>query len=261
MLQKVTAGIPAPARPGAPREQVAVAVVDQIPLFREGVAARIVRDPSMRLVGATGHLSAPGQLRSRHAVDVLLLDSVLDPRGHLTAMLTRSNPGLSVMALVREPYRTAQFVSDALAAGARGVLLKSSPAEQVMEAIRRCHLDGGYVDPALAQLVSGAANTPAGTPGRPLTQREYQVLQLIADGLSNQGVADALVVSVETVRTHIKSVLRKLDARDRAHAVARGFRSGLLAPQGDRPTKPAPSTAAERPEPEHAIPAARYALR
>ncbi|MFD1049908.1 response regulator transcription factor, partial [Kibdelosporangium lantanae] len=70
---------------------------------------------------------------------------------------------------------------------------------------------------------------PPANPGQqPLSRREYQVLQLIADGLENQAIAKILYVSVETVRTHVKSILRKLSARDRTHAVAVAFRSGVL---------------------------------
>ena len=112
-------------------------------------------------------------------------------------------------------------------AGVHGLVEHSSPPDRIMDAIRRSRAEGHYVDPSLNGLAPGVSGTPA---GRPLSRREDEVLRLIADGLSNQDIADALVVSVETVRTHIKSLLRKLSARDRAHAVAVGFRLGLLAP-------------------------------
>lgn len=248
MLQKASARrIPA-MRTGAVGEQVSVAVVDQIPLFREGLSVRVLRDPGMRLVGVTGHPNAAVMLRERLGVDVLVVDAMLDPRGRLAAMLTESNSCLTVVMLVREPYLTSEFLSLMLSSGVHGLVLHSSPPERILEAIRRSRSEGHYLDPTLAPLVVGQRQAPTAqkqgaapkqAATRPLSQREYQVLQLISDGLSNQGIADALVLSVETVRTHIKGVLRKLSARDRAHAVAIGFRTGLLSQYGDSVAGPA----------------------
>jgi DNA-binding NarL/FixJ family response regulator len=204
-----------------------VAVVDEMPLFREGLSVRVLRDPGMRLVGVTGRPDAGVLLRDRLAVDVLVLDAVLDPRGYLARRLIAANADLTVVVLVREPYRTTRFLAAMRAAGVHGLVEHSSPPDRIMEAIRRSRAAGHYVDPSLTGL---ATDVPATSAGRPLSRRESEVLRLIADGLSNQAIADALVVSVETVRTHIKSLLRKLSARDRAHAVAVGFRVGLLAP-------------------------------
>ena len=91
-------------RIGAP---LGVAIVDQMPLFREGLSVRVLRDPGMRLVGVTGRPDVGMLLRDRLAVDVLVLDAVLDPRGHLARRLIAANPALTVVVLVREPLRTA----------------------------------------------------------------------------------------------------------------------------------------------------------
>jgi DNA-binding NarL/FixJ family response regulator len=194
---------------------LAVAIADEMPLFREGLSVRVLRDPGMRLVGVTGRPEAGVLLRDRLAVDVLVLDAVL------------------VVVLVREPYRTTRFVAAMRAAGVHGLVEHSSPPDRIMDAIRRSRAEGRYVDPALTGLAAttiGTAATTGTAAGRPLSRREAEVLRLIADGLANQAIAAALTVSVETVRTHIKSLLRKLSARDRAHAVAVGFRIGLLTP-------------------------------
>src|SRR5207237_6080950 len=92
-------------------------------------------------------------------------------------------------------------------------------------------------DPGLAPVLAAPRARLVSAPiPQPLSRREYQVLQLIADGLENQAIAKILFVSVETVRTHVKSILRKLAARDRTHAVAVAFRSGVLVPvAGDTP--------------------------
>lgn len=228
-----------PARGGTIGRPVGVAIVDEMPLFREGLSVRVLRDPAMRLAGVAGSVNPAVLSRDRLAVDVLVLDAALDPRAQLLRRLTEANPKLVVVVLVREPCRTSHYVAAAQAAGARGLVPHAAPPERILEAIRRSR-SGWYVDPALAELVVDPS--PA-TSGRPLSRREDEVLRLIADGYSNQGIADALVVSVETVRTHIKSLLRKLAARDRAHAVSIGYRTGLLStddPDPDPSTQPVP---------------------
>ncbi|HEX4725760.1 MAG TPA: response regulator transcription factor [Pseudonocardiaceae bacterium] len=213
------------SRPGGP--QVGVAIVDEMPLFREGLSVRVLRDPTLRLVGVAAHANPAVLLRDRLAVDVLVLDAVLDPRALLIRRLMAANPQLTVVVLVREPHRTSHYLAAARAAGARGLVPHSAAPERILDAIRRSRSTGEYVDPALSGLIV-ADRVSAAPAGRPLSRREDEVLRLIADGYSNQGIADALVVSVETVRTHIKSLLRKLSARDRAHAVSLGYRTGLL---------------------------------
>jgi len=220
------------SRPQAAGAPIGVAIVDQMPLFREGLSIRVLRDPGMRLAGVASHANPAVLLRDRLAVDVLVLDSVMDPRGQLVRRLVEINPKLTVVVLVREPYRTSHYLAVAQTAGAHGVVQHSAPPDRILEAIRRSRTEGRYVDPTLAELATGVSAPPRSSSGRPLSRREDEVLRLIADGYSNQAIADQLVVSVETVRTHIKSMLRKLSARDRAHAVSLAFRNGLLTVDG-----------------------------
>lgn len=230
-----------------------MAVVDRIPLFREALSVRLLRDPGMRLVGLTGKGAVP--LRERLAVDVLVVDATLDPWGQLIRRITEANAALTVVMLVREPCLTGPFLAAVLDAGVHGLVRHTAPPERILEAIRRSRAEGRYLDPTLAPFVPAGRGTVAATGPRRLSDREYQVLHLIADGLSNKSIADTLVLSVETVRTHIKGVLRKLEARDRAHAVAIGFRLGLLTQHGERPPN------AEGPAEARPVPASGRSLR
>ena len=205
-----------------------VALVDPVPLFREGVAAVVRRTPSMHWLGATGHLHTAVRLHERLRPDVLVVDSVLDPQGHLATLLTGNDPSLAVVSLVREPHRTAKFVRSALAAGVRGMVPREGDVDHVLQAIARTHAERMYLDPTLAPLAAGFTPTAEAGTRRSLSRREYEVLQLIADGMENQAVANELYVSVETVRTHVKNILRKLRARDRTHAVSLAYQAGLL---------------------------------
>lgn len=209
-----------------------IALVDQVPLFRDGLQSLVANTPGLRWLGSTQNVHAAVVMCERFRPDVVLIDSVLDPRGHLARMLSGAVPSLAVVSLVREPHRTAHYVSDAVGSGLNGVLLRSAEPSQYIEAIRRTHSERRYLDPALSVLATGVDTRGRPTVRQPLSRREYQVLQLIADGMENQAIGKALFVSVETVRTHVKSILRKLHARDRAHAVAVAFRIGALVPHG-----------------------------
>ncbi|NUS63604.1 MAG: response regulator transcription factor [Saccharothrix sp.] len=213
-----------PARAPGP----GVALVDPVPLFREGLAAVVRRTPAMHWLGSTGHLHTAVRLHERLRPDVLLVDSVLDPQGHLATLLTGNDASLVVVSLVREPHRTAKFVRSALAAGVRGMVPREGGIGDVLQAIARAHADRTYLDPTLAPLAAGFTPTSEAGTRRSLSRREYEVLQLIADGMENQAVANELYVSVETVRTHVKNILRKLRARDRTHAVSLAYQAGLL---------------------------------
>ncbi|MGH3495540.1 MAG: response regulator transcription factor [Sciscionella sp.] len=212
-----------------------VMLIDPIPLFRDAVANLIAHRPGLHWLGSTRSVHAAVVMNERLRPDIVVTDSALDPRGQLCTLLHTTTPGLTVVALVREPNRTARYLSAALGAGVQGVLLRSAEPAQLLEALRRSYLEHHYIDPALSTLTKGIGTTRAAGARIPVSRREYEVLQLIADGLDNQRIAAALFVSVETVRTHVKSILRKLHARDRAHAIAIAFRLGLLVPQPDLP--------------------------
>ncbi|HEV2783319.1 MAG TPA: response regulator transcription factor [Actinophytocola sp.] len=216
---------------------LAVALVDGVPLFRDGMSALIHRTPGLRWVGATDRPNAALQLCERFRPDVMLVDSALDPRSQLSHMLVGSDPELTVLVLVAEPQRTTQYVAGALAAGVHGLVLRSAEQGAMVDAIRTVHAERRYLDVALTPMLTAPRGKLAHLPGpvqQPLSRREYQVLQLIADGLENQAIAKILFVSVETIRTHVKSILRKLAARDRTHAVAVAFRFGVLSPDDTR---------------------------
>ncbi|MGQ0840613.1 LuxR C-terminal-related transcriptional regulator [Actinokineospora sp.] len=225
-----------------------VALVDGVPLFREGLSALVLRTPGLRWLGATDTPQGALHFAERYRPHVAVIDSGLDPRNHLSHALTAANPDLVTLVLIRDNHRTTQYVATAIAAGVHGVLLRSAEPPQVVAAIRAVRTDRHYLDPALAQTVAVPRGRLIQVPDntkQPLSRREFQVLQLIADGLENQAIAKILYVSVETVRTHVKAILRKLAARDRTHAVAVAFRSGVLIAAAIRPPQaraPAPRT-------------------
>jgi DNA-binding NarL/FixJ family response regulator len=220
--------------PRSAERGVGVVLIDQIPLFRDAMATLVNQANGLRWLGATQNVHSAMVMNERLRPEVAVIDSILDPRGHLGKLMMSASPTLAVLSLVREPHRSPSYLAEVVASGLHGVLLRSAEPAQLVEAIRRTHAERRYVDPALSTLTGGMPVNRAPGARQPLSRREYQVLQLISDGLENQAIAKALFVSVETVRTHVKSILRKLHARDRAHSIAIAFRLGVLVPQGER---------------------------
>jgi len=204
-----------------------VALIDGTPLVREGLSALVQRTVGLRWIGAAESADLGVRLCQRLRPNVVLVDAALDPRGQVSHALSAGNRDLAVILLIDDARRTTQYIAGALAAGVRGVIRRAAQPGELLRAIQAAHTEGRYLDPGLASAL--VAPVPRiQQPRQPLSKREHQVLQLIADGLENQAIADVLYVSVETVRTHVKSILRKLSSRDRTHAVAVAFRSGVL---------------------------------
>ncbi|HET6499944.1 MAG TPA: response regulator transcription factor [Amycolatopsis sp.] len=246
---------PGKAPPATPTgRSLGVAAVDPVPIYRDGLSTLIQRTPGMHWAGFASNPHAALQLAEQIHPDVILLDTGLDPHGHLAKLLVSGDPALLVVELLREVHRSAAFLTNILSLGAHAVVPRSAEPRRLIDAIRRAYLDRRYVDPALTPLTvppsrPGPRPADAGSsrrPRMPLSRREYQVLQLVAEGLENAAIAKILYLSVETVRTHVKSILRKLSARDRTHAVTIAFRAGILIAQPDDSPERAPGLAEYR---------------
>jgi DNA-binding NarL/FixJ family response regulator len=208
---------------------VGVALIDAVPLVREGLSAYVHRTPGLRWVGAAEHPSVGLRLCERLRPDVVVVDAALDPHGQLTQILAGHH---GVVVMVDEAHLNTTYVTKAITRGVRGIIRRSAQPPQLLEAIQAVHAHGRYIDPASTATPAHQSRRHSGL-RQPLSHRELEVLRLVADGLENQAIADVLFVSVETIRTHVKSILRKLSSRDRTHAVARAFRSGVLAIDDD----------------------------
>lgn len=244
---------PAQPAPAHANRLINIGVVDLVPLFRDGVAALVDRTPWARLVAQSasqqGSLLMVEQLRP----DVVVLDSRLAPNGQLVQALAAGTGASRIVVVVREEERSSRTVAGFMAAGAHAAVLRTAEPQALLDAVRHAYRAHRFLDPTLTSVVTANANGKAaqqepagiGPSGCPLSRREYQVMQLIAEGMENAAIAKVLFLSVETVRTHVKSILRKLSARDRTHAVTIAFRSGLLTvtAAGSLPTQDPPVAA------------------
>jgi DNA-binding NarL/FixJ family response regulator len=204
---------------------VGVALIDGVPLVREGLSALVHRTPGLRWIGAAESPAIGVRMCERLRPDVVVVDAAIDPRGRLSRHLADHH---GVVLMVDDPHVTNQYVTNVVSGGVRGLVRRTTQPAQLVQAIQAVHTDGRFMDATLAADLGSPSRPRRGSGHQPLSQREHEVLRLIADGLENQAIANVLFVSVETIRTHVKSILRKLSSRDRTHAVAVAFRSGVL---------------------------------
>jgi len=202
-------------------EPIRVYVVDDHPMIRHGLAAMLAGEPDVKWVGDAA--DGAEAVRGAPAAEphVVLMD-LLMPHMDGVATIGALRPLLPqvrfvVLAGVLEPTD----VRRAMAAGASGFLLKSADARELIDAIRSTHQGQPVMTPALSQALQREAETPgsSGTTGADLTQRERELLALMARGLSNQEISRQLAIAMPTVKFHVTNILAKLHADNRTEAV------------------------------------------
>ncbi len=219
---------------------VRVMVVDDQAMVREGFSALLGAQQDIEVVADAADGREAVRLAARLTPDVVLMDirmPVLDgieATRQITAMAYEPRPKV----LVLTTFDLDDYVYEALRAGASGFLLKDAKGSELVQAVRVVADGDGLLAPSVTRrLIAEFARRPAASSARParlseLTPRETEVLQLIAGGLSNGEIAAELVLSEQTVKTHVGRVLAKLGLRDRAQAVVLAYESGLVRPAG-----------------------------
>jgi DNA-binding NarL/FixJ family response regulator len=189
-------------------------LVDDHPLVREGLIARLESVADVRVVGDAGDAAAALESIAELQPRVVLTD--IGMKGvngiELTRLLLARHPELIVLVL--SMYDSAEYAQQAMAAGARGYVLKDSPSTEILAAIRAVAAGGTYLSPALAQRLFRPA-----TPRVQLSEREQQILALLGQGQSSKQIARALEIGVRTVETHRQSIRRKLDLAGQAELI------------------------------------------
>lgn len=204
---------------------IGVLVVDDHPVVREGMKALLGTQVDMVVVGEAATSQEAQSLFESLEPDVTLMDLCLpgvQGTGLLRALL-RARPGGRIVVV--SVYGGEAEVRSALDAGARGYLLKDAPGEQLFAAVRAVAGGRVFVTAEVAALLVASRHL-----GR-LTERETQVLELVASGKANDEIAGILGVAVGTVKTHVHNLLDKLGARDRTAAVAAALERGLVRPR------------------------------
>ena len=210
--------------------EVRILIADDHAGFRAGLAALLATEPSLRLVGEARDGAEAIASALELQPDVVLMDLGMPDIDGVTATrrILATSPHVAVLVLSMAAADDAVF--DALRAGARGYLLKGAARAELVRAIRAVAAGEAIFGPEIARrLMQHFASVPA-TPASPfpdLGEREREILELIARGLSNQTIADRLGIAPKTVRNHVSNIFGKLQVRDRAEAVVRARDAGL----------------------------------
>jgi DNA-binding NarL/FixJ family response regulator len=204
-------------------DPLTVVIVDDHVALRRGMEL-LLRRAGHHVVGSAGDADEAQALIPRRKPDVTLMDLGLPGRSgaEVTRALLEDDPDLKIVLYTGAADE--RELLDALDAGAAGFALKSGDPDELEQAIRTVAAGDDYLDPRLTPLLSRAAT------GRPkLSPREREVLELLSRGLSGEETATELSLSYETVRTHVKNAMRKLEAATRVHAVALALQRGEIA--------------------------------
>lgn len=221
-----------------PNESIRVLIVDDHQMFAE-LLSRVLRDdPDIQVVGTATSAAGAVRAAARLSPAVAVVDYRLpDADGIVTATRIReSSPTTSVLMLTAD--RSTYVVTAAIEAGCAGFVTKETAVGQLVSAIRSVAQGQRYLSPELLSQFLAGVSAGAGGEDPRLTDREWEVLRLMSRGCSNKEIAKRLVLSLNTVRNHVQSVLIKLGAHSRLEAVAVASDRGMLVPSGTGPSSP-----------------------
>jgi len=215
-----------------------VVIADDQGMVRAGFRSLLRSEPGVRVVGEAGTGEEAVAAVRRLRPDVVLMDIRMPVLDGIEATRRLTAAGTATRVLVLTTFDLDEYVFEALRAGASGFLLKDAPAEELVAAIRVVAAGDALLAPGVTRRVVDAfVRRPRPDPGMverlaELTPREREVLALVARGHSNAGIAQALVVSEATAKTHVSNVLGKLGVRDRVQAVIFAYESGAVSAGG-----------------------------
>jgi NarL family two-component system response regulator LiaR len=212
-------------------EPITVLIVDDHLLVRQGVRAFFETQPDIRVLADTGSGDEAIQLAAELVPDVVLMDLVMPGIDGVeaTRLLRRTSPRSQVLVLTS--YHQDEHIFPAIRAGALSYLLKDVSPAELAEAVRKAARGEAVLHPRIAARVVQelhGARTDAFNPFSDLSERELEVLRLIADGMGNGEIAQRLVISEKTVKSHVSNILSKLHVADRTQAAVYAWREGVM---------------------------------
>jgi len=203
-------------------DRVSILIADDHPVVREGLVALINRRPDMVVVAEASNGREAVEQFLRHRPDVALLDLRMPEMDGVEAIAAIRQKIPTARLIVLTTFDEDEDIYRGLRAGAKAYLLKDAPRDDLLQCIRAVHRGQTIIPPAIAAKLADRLTTSG------LTRREIQVLQLVANGKGNKEIAVALSISEGTVKTHVSSILAKLEAADRTQAVTIALKRGIL---------------------------------
>lgn len=216
-------------QPTNAQDMIRLVIVDDDDLVRTGLAAILSLEPDLEVVGLGGDGVDVPALVARHQPHVVLIDARMPRIDGITATARLAQRPDGPAVVVITTFESDDSVRDALLAGARGFVLKRASPEQLLTAIRTVARTDSLVFPDAIRRIAATRRT-ASEPAwsRRLTTREREVLSYVARGQTNAEIAESLVVSIETVKSHLRSLLSKSGTRHRTELVVRSYEAGVL---------------------------------
>jgi DNA-binding NarL/FixJ family response regulator len=209
---------------GAP---ITLLIADDHPVVRDGLSGMFAPDPAFEVLGEAADGAEAVRLAGAIKPDVILMDLRMPGMDGVTAITELARRGIAARVLVLTTYDTDSHMLPAIEAGATGYLLKDAPRAELLRAVRAAARGEAVLSPSVAARLMSRVRAPAADL---LSQRELEVLELVAAGTTNREAAARLFISEATVKTHLLHIYAKLNVGDRAAAVAEGFNRGLLTP-------------------------------
>ena len=200
-------------------------IVDDHPVVRDGLSGMFSGDDGFEVIGEAANGVQAVTLACALEPDVILMDLRMPEMDGVAAIAELARRKVAARVLVLTTYDTDSDVVRAVEAGATGYLLKDSPRGDLLRAVRAAARGEAALSPSVATRLLGQVRAPA---QEPLSQREFEVLEMVAGGATNREAAAKLFISEATVKTHLLHIYAKLGVSDRAAAVAEGFQRGLL---------------------------------
>ena len=211
-------------------EEIKILIVDDHPVVREGIASMLKKQPDFKIVGeACNGLEAVEKARELFP-DVVLMDLRMPELDGVEAIKRIKEEKPEVKFIILTTYSDDEYIFKGIAAGARAYLLKDAPRDELFKAIRAVSRGESLIQPIVAsRVLDKLAELSRKTPlAETLSEREVEVLRLMASGESNKDIADKLSITQSTVKTHITSIFQKLNVTTRTEAVTTALKRGII---------------------------------
>jgi len=209
---------------------IRILIADDHPIVREGLSAVLETQPDFEIVGEASSGAQAVERAAELRPDVILLDLELPVMDGVAALRAIRAADPAAKVIIFTAFDTDERILGAVQAGAQGYLLKGAPREELFQAIRVVHEGGSLLQPVVAARLMRQVSAAATAPDLPeaLTERELEVLHLLAKGRQNKEIANELVISERTVKFHVSAILAKLGVGNRTEAVSRAAQLGLV---------------------------------
>lgn len=215
-------------------KKIRVIIADDHRLIREGIKELLEIQKDILVVGQAGDGERTIELAMELEADIILLDVQMPKLCGIETLRKFANLGIKTKTIMLTAHDELEYVFESLKLGANGYILKDSDSETLIRGIRHVAMGKDYIEPKIKELVT-VSNKSGGEENRAiekinsLTKREYEVLMLIAEGLSNKSIANRIYISEKTVKNHISNIFKKLSVKDRVQVVIFAYENNIKA--------------------------------